>query len=86
LTPTLNAQPPTFADKFGPSSAVNGEAPGGLFAETYIHERVPTITADGYETTLFPLMRELGECPFWECFCGNQAWPRAALEFSIPNL
>jgi hypothetical protein len=63
---TLNARPPTFADKFGPSRAVNGEALGGYFAETFIHERVLTIKADGYETLSFPLMPELGATNTYE--------------------
>jgi 5-hydroxyisourate hydrolase-like protein (transthyretin family) len=63
---TLNARPPTFADKFGPSRAVNGEALGGYFAETWLHERVLTITADGYETLSFPLMPELGATNTYE--------------------
>jgi protocatechuate 3,4-dioxygenase beta subunit len=63
---TLNARPPTFADKFGPSQAVNGEALGGYFAETFIHERVLTIKAAGYETLVLPLMPELGATNTYE--------------------
>ncbi len=63
---TLNSRPPTFADKFGPSRAVNGEALAGYFAETFIHERVLTITADGYETLRFQLMPELGATNTYE--------------------
>jgi len=63
---TLNSRPPTFADKFGPSRAVNGEALAGYFANTFIHERVLTITADGYETLRFPLMPELGATNTYE--------------------
>jgi 5-hydroxyisourate hydrolase-like protein (transthyretin family) len=63
---TLNSRPPTFADKFGPSRAVNGEALAGFFAETFIHERVLTITADGYETLRFQLMPELGATNTYE--------------------
>lgn len=57
---TPRKRPPTFADQFGPSRAVNGEALAGYFAETFIHERVLTIKADGYETLRFPLLPELG--------------------------
>jgi 5-hydroxyisourate hydrolase-like protein (transthyretin family) len=63
---TLNSRPPLFADKFGPSRAVNGEALAGYFAETFIHERVLTITADGYETLRFQLMPELGATNTYE--------------------
>ena len=63
---TLNSRPPTFADKFGPSRAMNGEALGGYFAETFIHERVLTIEAEGYETLRFPLMPELGATNTYE--------------------
>lgn len=63
---TLNSRPPTFQDKFGPSRAVNGEALGGYFAETFIHERVLTIEAEGYETLRFPLMPELGATNTYE--------------------
>ena len=63
---TLNSRPPTFQDKFGPSRAVNGEALGGYFAETFIHERVLTIEAPGYETLRFPLMPELGATNTYE--------------------
>ncbi len=63
---TLNSRPPTFQDKFGPSRAVNGEALGGYFAETFIHERVLTIEAEGYETLRFPLLPELGATNTYE--------------------
>ncbi len=63
---TLNSRPPTFADKFGPSRAVNGEALGGYFAETFIHERVLTIESEGYETLRFPLLPELGATNTYE--------------------
>ncbi|MDB6035405.1 MAG: resA 1 [Verrucomicrobiales bacterium] len=63
---TLNSRPPTFADKFGPSRAINGEALAGYFAETFIHERVLTIEAEGYETLRFPLMPELGATNTYE--------------------
>ena len=63
---TLNSRPPTFQDKFGPSQAVNGEALGGFFAETFIHERVLTIEANGYETLRFPLLPELGATNTYE--------------------
>jgi 5-hydroxyisourate hydrolase-like protein (transthyretin family) len=63
---TLNSRPPLFADKFGPSRAVNGEALAGYFAETFIHERVLTITADGYETLRFQLMPELSATNTYE--------------------
>jgi hypothetical protein len=63
---TLNSRPPTFADKFGPSRAVNGEALAGFFAETFIHERVLTIEAPGYETLRFPLLPELGATNTYE--------------------
>jgi hypothetical protein len=36
------------------------------FAETFIHERVLTIEADGYETLRFPLMPELGAANTYE--------------------
>ena len=63
---TLNSRPPTFQDKFGPSPAENGEALGGYFAETFIHERVLTIEAPGYETLRFPLLPELGATNTYE--------------------
>jgi hypothetical protein len=62
----LNERPPTFADKFGLSRAVNGEALEGYFAETFIHERRLTITADGYETLRFHLMPDLGATNTYE--------------------
>jgi hypothetical protein len=36
------------------------------FAETFIHERVLTIEAEGYETLRFPLMPELGATNTYE--------------------
>jgi len=63
---TLNSPRPPSPTKFGPSRAVNGEALVGYFAETFIHERVLTIRADGYETLRFPLMSELGATNTYE--------------------
>ena len=63
---TLNSRPPTFQDRFGPSQAINGEALAGYFAETFIHERVLTIEAEGYETLSFQLMPELGATNTYE--------------------